>query len=81
MVYFTKGALAAARMGDQVNPEKRSSGSQFYIVQGKKYTRNQLTQMEMRINQQNENNLVGGFLRDPSNINYMNRVRVCQQKG
>ena len=31
-----KGALAAARMGDQVNPEKRSSGSQFYIVQGQK---------------------------------------------
>lgn len=29
-----RGALAAARMGDQVNPEKRSSGSQFYIVQG-----------------------------------------------
>tara|TARA_B100001939_G_scaffold58277_1_gene47409 strand:- start:1396 stop:2127 length:732 start_codon:yes stop_codon:yes gene_type:complete len=80
-LFHKKGALAAARMGDQVNPEKRSSGSQFYIVQGKKYTRNQLTQMEMRINQQNENNLVGGFLRDPSNINYMNRVRVCQQKG
>ena len=33
----TKGALAAARQGDQVNPEKRSSGSQFYIVQGRKY--------------------------------------------
>lgn len=29
-----KGALAAARLGDQVNPEKRSSGCQFYIVQG-----------------------------------------------
>lgn len=29
-----KGALAAARMGDGVNPEKKSSGSQFYIVQG-----------------------------------------------
>jgi cyclophilin family peptidyl-prolyl cis-trans isomerase len=28
-----KGALAAARMGDQVNPEKRSSGSQFYLVE------------------------------------------------
>jgi cyclophilin family peptidyl-prolyl cis-trans isomerase len=28
-----KGALAAARMGDQVNPERRSSGCQFYIVQ------------------------------------------------
>ncbi len=30
-----KGALAAARQGDQVNPEKRSSGSQFYVVQGR----------------------------------------------
>lgn len=30
-----KGALAAARQGDQVNPERASSGSQFYIVQGK----------------------------------------------
>ncbi len=32
--FHQKGAIAAARMGDQVNPEKRSSGSQFYIVQG-----------------------------------------------
>lgn len=32
-----KGALAAARQADQVNPEKASSGSQFYIVQGKTY--------------------------------------------
>ena len=34
--FHKKGAIAAARMGDQVNPEKRSSGSQFYIVQGQK---------------------------------------------
>ncbi len=34
--FHKKGALSAARMGDQVNPEKRSSGSQFYIVQGQK---------------------------------------------
>ncbi len=32
--FHKKGALAAARMGDQVNPKKQSSGSQFYIVQG-----------------------------------------------
>jgi len=32
--FHKKGVLAAARMGDNVNPEKRSSGSQFYIVQG-----------------------------------------------
>ncbi|RPI46707.1 MAG: peptidylprolyl isomerase [Bacteroidetes bacterium] len=37
-----KGALAAARQGDQVNPEKRSSGSQFYIVQGRVFTRSEL---------------------------------------
>lgn len=41
-----KGALAAARQGDQVNPKKESSGSQFYIVQGNKYTDQQLTQFE-----------------------------------
>lgn len=35
--YHKYGALAAARTGDQFNPEKRSSGSQFYIVTGKKY--------------------------------------------
>ena len=33
-----KGALAAARQGDEVNPKKASSGCQFYIVEGKKYS-------------------------------------------
>lgn len=43
-----KGMIAAARMGDNVNPEKRSSGSQFYIIQGKTYTRDELvTDMEL----------------------------------
>lgn len=32
--YHFKGALSAARMPDQVNPEKKSSGSQFFVVQG-----------------------------------------------
>jgi len=41
--YFHKyGALAAARQGDQVNPEKASSGSQFYIVQGNVLTASEL---------------------------------------
>lgn len=43
-----KGALAAARMGDNVNPERRSSGSQFYIVQGQKYDVNTLAMMSQR---------------------------------
>jgi len=37
-LFHEKGVLAAARMGDDINPEKASSGSQFYIVQGKKFT-------------------------------------------
>lgn len=43
-----KGAIAAARQGDQVNPQKRSSGSQFYIVQGQRTTPASLDQMEAR---------------------------------
>ena len=33
-LFHRKGEIAAARMGDNVNPEKESSGCQFYIVQG-----------------------------------------------
>lgn len=44
--FHTKGALAAARTGDNVNPKKRSSGSQFYIVQGRKQTEDSLKSME-----------------------------------
>ncbi len=43
-----KGALAAARTGDQVNPKKESSGSQFYIVQGSIQNDQTLDQMEDR---------------------------------
>ncbi|MEI6061873.1 MAG: peptidylprolyl isomerase [Bacteroidota bacterium] len=43
-----KGALAAARMGDQVNPKKESSGSQFYIVQGQKVSNDQLNQFDTK---------------------------------
>jgi peptidylprolyl isomerase len=47
--YHKKGALAAARQGDQVNPEKRSSGCQFYIVQGKKLSDAEIKQMEYNL--------------------------------
>lgn len=43
--YHKYGALAAARTGDNVNPEKRSSGSQFYIVTGNKYSERQIEGM------------------------------------
>lgn len=43
-----KGALSAARMGDQMNPMKASSGSQFYIVQGQKFPAQQVAQMAVQ---------------------------------
>lgn len=50
--FHRKGALAAARQGDEVNPERKSSGSQFYIVTGKTYTEPQLAQMDRALHQQ-----------------------------
>lgn len=38
VLFHKRGALGAARTGDDVNPARASSGSQFYIVQGKKFT-------------------------------------------
>ena len=43
-----KGALAAARTGDNVNPQKASSGSQFYIVHGTRLTEDMLNEVESR---------------------------------
>ena len=43
-----KGRLSAARQGDAVNPDKKSSGSQFYVVQGNKVSRQQLESMASR---------------------------------
>lgn len=45
-LYHKKGALAAARTGDNVNPEKESSGCQFYIVVGKTFNDQQLDAMQ-----------------------------------
>ncbi len=44
--YHKKGALAAARMSDEANPEKRSSPSQFYIVQGRTFTEADLDEID-----------------------------------
>jgi cyclophilin family peptidyl-prolyl cis-trans isomerase len=41
--HHKKGALSAARLGDQQNPSKASSGSQFYIVQGQVYSEEEIT--------------------------------------
>lgn len=50
--YHLRGAVSAARLPDQQNPEWKSSGSQFFIVTGKTVTDEELTQLENGINQQ-----------------------------
>lgn len=49
--FHQKGALAAARLGDRVNPDRKSSGSQFFIVQGQTYNDEMLAQVEQRLTQ------------------------------
>ena len=51
-LYHKRGALAAARQGDEVNPERRSSGSQFYIVWGQVYNEGQLRQYSKQLRMQ-----------------------------
>lgn len=48
--FHKKGALAAARLGDDVNPKKESSGCQFYIVTGRKFSEAQMISMENQLN-------------------------------
>jgi peptidyl-prolyl cis-trans isomerase B (cyclophilin B) len=45
-LFHKRGALAAARMGDDVNPQKASSGTQFYIVQGRIFSEASLDSTE-----------------------------------
>lgn len=47
--YHKRGAVAAARRGDDTNPERRSSGSQFYIVWGKTFSKSELKKFAKRI--------------------------------
>ena len=54
--FHKKGALSAARQGDNVNPQKASSGCQFYIVTGKVYSDSTLLDMERQMNQMRLNN-------------------------
>ena len=53
-LFHKRGALCAARLGDEVNPNKESSGSQFYIVWGDVYKTAQLKQMEKQMKQNQE---------------------------
>lgn len=61
--FHRRGVLAAARMGDQVNPEKKSSASQFYIMQGKVFKPGELDTMEMSMRANREMTMLQTRLR------------------
>jgi cyclophilin family peptidyl-prolyl cis-trans isomerase len=64
--FHKKGALAAARQGNDVNPEMRSSGTQFYIVQGVKLSDDELNTAEQRINSNIKQSRFSYFIKQSS---------------
>lgn len=80
-LFHRKGALSAARQGDAANPEKRSSGSQFYIVQGAPQDTSQLRQMSKQKNIQLQNQMMSEFIQKPENAEYLERLKSYQQMG
>ncbi|HHG83816.1 MAG TPA: peptidylprolyl isomerase [Bacteroidetes bacterium] len=65
--FHKKGVLAAARQGDQVNPNWESSGSQFYLVQGKKWNDGELDQMQAQMNMMIDQHVRRMFDEEPTN--------------
>ncbi|MFN6036977.1 MAG: peptidylprolyl isomerase [Bacteroidota bacterium] len=82
--FHKKGALAAARDGDDVNPKKESSGSQFYIVQGKIHDDASLLKNEKRINRPLIQKLSDSILSLPKYKNLkasVERLKLAQNKA
>lgn len=77
--FHEKGALSAARMGDNVNPQKASSGSQFYIVQGQKMDAQNITSMEQNVQFQKKNMHLREVLYKPEYKNLLQTVMDKQK--
>jgi cyclophilin family peptidyl-prolyl cis-trans isomerase len=59
-LFHKRGVIAAAREGDAVNPQKKSSGSQFYLAQGIKYTHGALDTLLIKLNDRVKNKIFEG---------------------
>lgn len=74
--YFHKrGVLAAAREGDDVNPERASSGSQFYIVQGRKFTDAGLDSADAKRERYAKSGLLVNLLKNKGDTVAVNRFK------
>lgn len=80
-LYHKKGALAAAREPDNVNPSKMSSGSQFYIVQGQVWDSTQLEMFESRFVEQYHSVEFKKYLNLPENKDLKSRYMQAMQTG
>lgn len=69
-IFHKKGVIAAAREGDKTNPEMRSAGSQFYIVQGIIMTDEDVKKVEDRINASRLTKLVDKYVEEAKNEAY-----------
>lgn len=69
-----RGAIAAARTGGPQNPEKRSSGSQFYIVDGNVLSEAEMMSMAKNINMQKEEQMMRDFVQSPENKFYLDAL-------
>jgi len=56
--FHRRGVLAAAREGDQVNPEKRSSAAQFYLMQGRVFRNGELDSLQTKLQDSRKMNLM-----------------------
>ncbi len=66
-----RGVLAAARESDDINPKKESSGSQFYIVQGKKFTDEELNAVELKVERRTKQYILLNLLKkQPDTVAY-----------
>jgi cyclophilin family peptidyl-prolyl cis-trans isomerase len=80
-LFHLKGALSAARTGDQMNPERASSGSQFYVVQGNPVDPVMLPQVESGINQDIKGRAVRAYAFRPENKSLLDSIMNAQRSG
>lgn len=80
-LYHKKGVLSAARLGDDINPNKESSGSQFYIVQGRVFSENDLKATEDGMNNQRKRALYNVYLSKPENLALREKVIKYQKEN
>lgn len=80
-LFHQKGALAAAREGDDINPEKMSSGSQFYIVQGMEWDSTKLREMEFKKMQRARSNEIQCQMDLDTNKALKDKYMLAMQNG